>query len=127
MTTNFITPPDFVEDPNFTIVLIDVDPADVETLAFLCAGHDESFNVYLYKEDMNDLLYLNSCVDRSDAVIINTVENGLSPTKDLLADLPKAHHYGPKRFLNNARNYENVFDYFIQRANERKQQSADTL
>lgn len=121
MTTNFITPPDFVTDPNHTVLLVDVDPADVETLAFLCANHEEAFNVYLYKEDMDDTLYLNRCAERADAVIINTVDNSISHLKEHLALQGNSYYYGPKTFIQNPRKCQTVLDYFINRANERKQ------
>jgi hypothetical protein len=127
MTTNFITPPDFVSDPNHTILLVDVDPVDVETLAHLCAGHDESFNIYLFKEGMSELGWYDECVALAHAIIVNTNETELSPAKDQLVDMPKTFHYGPKNFLNNPRGLENFLDYFIQRANERQSQTSSTL
>lgn len=127
MTTNFITPPDFVEDSQHTILLIDVDPVDVETLAHLCASHDEPFNVYLYKEDLNDKKWMSDAAYRADIIIINTIENGLSPEKDAFVDLLKTYHYGPKNFLKNNRKLQNVYEYFVNRANDRKQHSTDSL
>lgn len=120
MTTNFITPPDFVNDPNHSILLIDASPVDVETLAFLCAGHNESFNVYLYQAEMQDVEWLNTAASKSDAIIINTEETSISATKDMLCGLPTAYHYGPKNFLNTDRTHSSVLDYFITRANDRK-------
>lgn len=119
MTTNFITPPDFVDDPNHSILLIDVDPVDVETLAFLCAGHDEAFNVYLYNEDLDDINWLTRAAGQVDAIVVNTTNNSLSPIKDLFVGSPKSYHYGQKNFLNNDRKYNNVLEYFIKRAHER--------
>ena len=127
MTTNFITPPDFVDDPNHSILLIVVDPVDVETLAHLCAGHDESFNIYLYKEDMNETAWLDKCAARVDAIIVNTMENEFSTVKDKLIDLTKTHYYGPKNFLNNNHRYVNFLEYFINRANVRTNQTASSL
>jgi hypothetical protein len=118
-TTNFITPPDFVDEPNHTILLIDVDPVDVETLAFLCGSHNESFNVYLYKEDLNNLPWLEEAVDKADAIIINTVTNGISGIKEFYATSKIAYHYGP-RDLGNERKHQTVLDYFVNRANELK-------
>jgi hypothetical protein len=126
MTTNFITPPDFVEDPNYNILLVDVDPVDIETLAYLCAGHTEAFNIYMYKEDLDDILWFNDCVTRADAIIVNTENNSFSTIKDRLADLDKTFYYGSKRFLNNPRQCQTVLDFFVNRANERKHTS-DTL
>ena len=127
MTTNFITPPDYVEDNQHTVLLIDADVADVETLAHLCAGHDESFNVYLYKEDMNNVEWMQDVAYRADTIIINTEENALTPLKDGLVDQLKSHHYGPKNFLGNDRKLINIYEYFVNRANERKSNPTDTL
>ena len=127
MTTNFITPPDIVEDSQHTILLIDVDPVDVETLAHLCANHDEPFNVYLYKADMNDEQWMGDVAYRADAIIVNTIENELSPVKDSLVDLLKTFHYGPKNFLNNSRKLNNIYEYFVNRANERKSDTTNPL
>lgn len=127
MTTNFITPPDFVEEPNHSILLVDVDPVDVETLAHLCAGHDESFNIYLYKADMEETAWLDKCISRVDAIIVNTVENEFSPIKDKMVDLTKTYHYGPKNFLSNNRQYVNFLEYFINRSNVRTNQITSSL
>ena len=120
MATNFITLPDFVDEPHFNILLVDVDASDIENLAYLCSNHDESFNVYLYHVDHNDTLYLNRCADRANAIIVNTTDNSLSSIKDHFIDMPKTWYYGPKNFLNNPRRINNVVDFFIERANERK-------
>lgn len=127
MTTNFVTPPDFVDDPNHTVLLIDADPVDAETLAHLCAGHDEAFNIYLYKADMHQLSWLDIAVLKADVILINSEENNISPIKDKIATLSKSFHYGPKHFLNNTRTIANVYEYFIKRSNERKSQTSNTL
>lgn len=127
MTTNFITPPDFVEDPNHTILLIDADPVDVETLAYLCAGHEEAFNIYLYREDMNDDLWLNQAADRADTIIVNTVDNKLSGIKDNFIDFQRTYYYGPKHFLHSTRQCSTLLDYFVIRANDRKHQTPSPL
>ena len=120
MTTNIITEPDYVDDQNHTVLLVDIATNDIETLAFLCSNHDEEFNLYCYQEPMNNVEWLKSVALRADAIIVNTEINALSPLKDRLVDSPKAYYYGPKNFFNNNRKYNNVLDYFIQRANERK-------
>ena len=126
MTTNIISPPDFVDDPNHSVLLVDVSYDDLATLAHLCSVHDESFNIYWYPSFANNIDWMNSVALRADAIIVNTEINEFSPIKDRLVDAPKTWHYGPKNFLNNSRKYHNVLDYFIQRANERKH-SNDTL
>jgi hypothetical protein len=125
-TTNFITPPDFVDEPNHTILLIDVDPVDVETLAFLCGSHSESFNVYLYKEDLNNTSWLEEAAKRADTIILNTIENGLSDLKKLYALRETAYHYGPVQY-NAQRNHQTVLDYFVIRANDKSTNTTGTL
>lgn len=124
-TTNFITPPDFVDEPNHTILLIDVDPVDVETLAFLCGSHNESFNVYLYKEDLNNISWLEQAADKADAIIVNTIENGLSELKEAYAMYEHGYHYGPVTY-NDKRKHQTVLDYFVNRAHELKS-TTDTI
>jgi hypothetical protein len=126
MISNFITPPDFVDDDLHTVTIIDADPVDVETLAVLCSGHNESFNVYLYKADMNNNKWLEDAVNRSHAIIVNTEESELSGIKDRLCTKPNSYYYGSKNFLGNPNRINNVLDYFYQRANER-QHSTNTL
>lgn len=127
MTTNIITPPDFVKDPNHTILLIDVDPVEVETLAHLCATHDEAFNIYLYKADMNDTPWLSDVAHIADVIIVNTESNDLSALKDGYVDLLKTYHFGEKNFLGNPRRIANILEYFVNRANDRKQHATDSL
>ena len=126
-TTNFITPPDFVDEPKHTILLIDVDPVDVETLAYLCSGHNESFNIYLYKEDMANLPWLDEAAAKADVIIINTEPNGLSGIKDAYATKTHAYHYGPKHFLKNDRKFDTVLDYFVTRAQQNKAITVNTI
>jgi hypothetical protein len=121
-TTNFITPPDFVDEPNHTILLIDVDPVDVETLAFLCGSHNESFNVYLYKEDLNNISWLEEAAAKAETIIINSIENGLSELKEIYAARISSYHYGPVQY-NTQRNHRTVLDFFVNRANDIKSNS----
>ncbi len=120
MTTNIISPPDFVDDPNHTVLLVDATFTELEMLAHLCSVHEESFNLYWYPAFANNLDWMNQVALRADAIIVNTEINELSPVKDRLVDAPKTWHYGPKNFLSNNRKHNTVIDYFIQRANERK-------
>jgi hypothetical protein len=124
-TTNFITPPDFVDEPKHTILLIDADPVDVETLAFLCGSHNESFNVYLYKEDLNNLEWLSRAAYIADTIIVNTITNGLTSTKESFGALEKTYHYGPVTY-NEQRKHQTVLDYFVNRAHE-LQSATDTI
>lgn len=120
MTTNIISPPDYVDEPNHTVLLVDTSYEDLELLAHLCSVHDENFNIYWYPAGANNLDWMNDVAHRADTILVNTEPNEFSFIKDRLAVLPKAYHYGPKNFLNNNHKHESVLDYFIRRANERK-------
>jgi hypothetical protein len=118
MTTNIVTPPDLIQDHQHTILLIDVAPEDVETLAYLCSTHLEAFNIYLYKAGMGEQAWFDTVTDLADTIIINTQPTSISDVKDQLIHAEKSYHYGPKRFLGNDRHHNSVLDYFVHRANE---------
>lgn len=112
--TKFVTPPDFVDDENINILIIDADPIDIETLSFICASHSKSFNVYLYRESYGELSWLIQAAAKAETIIINTVENSLSGLKDALANKETSFHYGPKTYPNNKRRYSSALEYFKQ-------------
>ena len=117
--TNFITIPDFVATQQHTILLVDVDPDDIETLAHMCSNYAESFNVYLYYASNNDTQWLERAAALADTIIVNTVQNELSNIKDTYIVQGRTMYYGPKTFQygNQCRT---VLDYFANRENERK-------
>jgi len=45
--SNFITPPDFVEDDFHTVTVVDASPKDVELLGQIAKGTNNAYNVYL--------------------------------------------------------------------------------
>lgn len=114
-------------DNQHTILLIDVDPVDVETLAHLCANHDEPFNVYLFKEGFEDTKWVGEVAYKADTIIVNTIENSITPIKDQYIGLQKTYYYGPKNFLNNERKLSNVYEYFVNRAHDRKSEPTNPL
>ena len=125
MHSNFVTPPDIITAKKHTVLLIDPVWQDIEAVAMICKTIGTDFNVYIYDADMNDLEWLNTAASKSDTVVINTVPNQLTPTKDKLADLDKSHYYGPKNFLSNNKRIANPQEYFINYA--RQQSSTPAL
>jgi|TARA_B110000263_G_scaffold219481_1_gene206742 hypothetical protein len=113
MYSNFITPPDFIEDDNHSVLLVDPSEADVVEISLLCKQVGTDFNVYIYLEQYDDLKWLEEGFNRSDAVCINTQPNEISKVKDQLVEHFKSHHYGPKRFLDINRRMDNPIEYFI--------------
>lgn len=110
MYSNFITPPDFVDDKFHTVTVVNATNEEVELLGRMCKGSDDQFNIYLYKTDMNDLLWLKKAVELSDAVIVNTDQ--LDHVLEDLLVLDKTYYYGERNFLVQANRVENVFQYF---------------
>jgi len=113
MYSNFVTPPDFVEDEYHSVLLVDPTETEVVDISLLCKNVGTDFNVYVYLEQYNDLKWLETAFNKSDAVCINTTINGISPVKDQLTEHNKAYYYGPKSFFDNDRRVETPIEYFI--------------
>jgi hypothetical protein len=125
MHSNFITPPDFVNEPLHTVLLIDPTWQELESIAVLCKTSGTDFNVYVYDDTMNDIDWLLSAAQQADTIIVNTTPTACSPTKDRLIDLPRTYYYGPKNFLSNQKQIAHPQDYFIEYV--RQQSTASTL
>lgn len=116
MHSNVITPPDFVNDKLHTVTVVDASVEDVELLARMCEVSDEMYNIYLYRTEMDDTEWLNSAVDRSDAVIVNSdVLDNIN-----LRGKEKTYYYGDKTFLVPATKINNPLEYFAFRQQSNK-------
>lgn len=114
--SNFILPPDFVEEEKHTVLIIDPDWSDIEPIATFCKHTDQVFNVYLYNEVNQDQDWLSQAINVADVVIVNTHDSSISAEKDRLTNLSKTWYYGPKNFLVNKNKIEAPVDYFLQYA-----------
>jgi hypothetical protein len=110
--SNIITPPDFVDEPKHTVLVIDADAGHIQAIGAFLKNSDNYFNIYLYHGDMGNTEWFTQARDRADAFIINTEKNTFSTIKDLLAELPNAYYYGPKNFLRNKNQLSSPVDYF---------------
>jgi hypothetical protein len=108
--SNFITPPDFVKDKFHTVTVVNASNDEVELLGRMCKGSDDQFNVYLYRSEMNDPVWLRKAAEISDAVIVNT--NVADSILEELLTLEKTYYYGGHNFLVKANKVDNVFHYF---------------
>ncbi len=113
MYSNFITPPDFVNEDKHTVTVIDATETDIELLTKIAKVTNEDYNIYLYNSNMQDLEWLSTAMDRSDSVIVNL---------DIFSDLnicnnSKTYYYGQKILLSPAQKVISVAHYFYQRQN----------
>lgn len=118
--SNLITPPDFIErSSRHSVLLIDPDWSEVETLALFLKTSKNSFDVYVYREtEMNDQGWLLKAETIVDAIVINTNPTDISVIKDKFAVKANAWYYGGKNFLTNKHRIEQPVDYFVQYESE---------
>lgn len=111
--SNIITPPDFIGGRDHTVLLIDPTWSEIEDLALYLKTSPETFNVYVYRCEMQDAVWLSEAMKKASVLIINTVDNEISHAKDALAAQPTdVWTYGPKRFLMNPNQIESPIEYF---------------
>jgi len=122
MYSNFITPPDFVADELPTVLIVDADWNDVETIAMFCKATPHQFNVYLYTDIMLDEEWLNKAISLAHAIIINTQESACTKIKNQLLKDPRTWYYGPQKFLANSNKISSPLEFFS-KYNDRTVQS----
>lgn len=119
MHSNFITPPDFVNDDNYSVLVIDATWDEVETIALWCqSASNQCYNVYLYNDLMDDREWLSQAISCSNAIVMNTVESNCQEVKNTLVKDSRMWYYGPSRYLANTNRLEKPLDFFVQH-NER--------
>ena len=70
--TRFITYPDLVDkESNHTVTIVDATVNEIEDLAFFCKVCEKDYDVYLYKEDIDDLNWLGQITVNSDKILVN--------------------------------------------------------
>ena len=110
--SNFITPPDFVDDPrNHTVLMIDVEDIYVQQVAAWCKTADTSFNVYLFNHTMGEKAWLHKVIRMADKIIVNTIETKLTPLKENLD--PERTLYFSVLPTNEENHIRNPLEYFI--------------
>jgi hypothetical protein len=116
MHSNFITPPDFVDEQLPNITVVNATPSQVEMLARMCSENDEQYNIYLYHSEMNDMDWLNSAIERSEAVVTHTID----PNLDSICLINKTYYYGDRIIITDATEVHNLLHYFEMRKNQTK-------
>jgi ornithine cyclodeaminase/alanine dehydrogenase-like protein (mu-crystallin family) len=79
MHSNFITPPDLIE----TVLVVDATEEQIKHCAEACRESGVAYNVYFYKESMNDADWLVKAYNRADTILQSSDSTVpiLKPTK----------------------------------------------
>ena len=110
--SNFITPPSFVEDQFPSILIIDADWNDVDSLAIWCKTAPTSLNIYIYIDTMLDEEWLVKAINKSENIIVNLETSAVDHIKKQLIKAPNVWYYNAPTFLGNNRKLTGVMDYF---------------
>ena len=113
MHSNFITPPDFVDNDIPTVLVIDAAWDDVETLALYCQNTTYIYNVYLYQDIMFVTDWLKQAAVRAHAIVLNSENSACTVEKNQLLRDPRTWYYGPNRYLGNNNQLQSLLDFFI--------------
>jgi hypothetical protein len=108
MHSNFITPPDFVDEPLTTVTVINATLDEVELLARMCENTDPQYNMYLYRSEMNDREWLQKAIELSEATIINSATTDF----DDLCDGENTYYYGDRELISRATKIPTILHYF---------------
>lgn len=108
MLSNLITPPDILNNGSHSVIIIDPEQHDVDAVIKFCQYSEQTFNVYVYTPNMNNLDWLNKAINASDTVIVNSRSDEFK--KFCLLD--KSYYYGDCLYLENQKKLEDPLHYF---------------
>jgi hypothetical protein len=111
--SNFITPPDFVKDEFPTVLIVDADWIDVESVALWCKTAPKSYNIYIYSDIMMDEVWLADAINSCNTVIINMEHSAVDHIKRQLIKASNCWYYGGAKFLGNPKNIDKPLNWFI--------------
>jgi hypothetical protein len=95
MNSRFITYPSTVEkQSNNTVVLIDATEYEVEQIGRFCQISDKDHDIYLYKQDVDDLTWLSDITTNADCILVS------EDSKVIIESVSQIHQYGKNQRLN---------------------------
>lgn len=109
MDSNLVTPPDIVNNGLHSVTLVDPEQNELDTIIKFCQVSDKAFNIYVYTPNMENLLWLDSAVQASDVVIVNS----RSDNYNSICMLDKCYYYGPKLYIENQKKINDPLHYFV--------------
>lgn len=108
MVSNLVTPPDIISNDLYSVLLVDPEQADVDTIIKFCQYADTSYNVYVYTPNMNNKDWLLKAVEASGAVIVNSRSDDYKE----LCLLDKTYYYGDRLYIENQKKITDPLQYF---------------
>lgn len=111
--SNFVTPPDFVDDEFPSVLIIDADWNDIDNLALWCKTAPVNLNIYIYSDIMLNETWLAQAINTVDTIIMNTANSAVDHVKNQLLKAQNVWYYGDKSFLANKQKLQAPLDYFI--------------
>ena len=100
------------EPERHTILIVDSDWPEIEAVALFCKTSKKFYNVHVYRADMDNEVWLVEQAERSEFVILNTVDSSVSRIKDKLVEQANAFYYGPKNFLMSNKKISAPIEFF---------------
>lgn len=71
MHSNFITPPDYVE----TVLILNAPEEQIKVLATMVQNADQCYNVYFYRDEMNNPEWFNRIRLKADVILDAKITN----------------------------------------------------
>jgi hypothetical protein len=111
--SNFVTPPDFIDEDKPGVLIIDADWSDIETVALWCKTAPRDYNIYIYSDIMMDEIWLAQAINSVDVVILNTEDSAVKHVKTQLLQAENVWYYGPHTFRTNTQKLGKPIEWFI--------------
>jgi hypothetical protein len=111
MYSNFITPPDFVDEEKHSVTIIEATTQEIEILYNIARNSTEDYNIYLYRKEMNNHSWLKKAIEKSSSTIVN-----FDRWKDLeIFKYDNILYYGQGLVVSPAQKIDSLLDYFNMR------------
>ncbi len=108
MYSNFVTPPDWIDEAKHTVTVVAATPSEIELLWQVAQQGSVDYNFYLYHADMNSPDWLQKAMARSQAVIVNADHWHNSD----IYNQSNLFYYGKQLILSPAHKINSLLDYF---------------
>lgn len=99
--SRLITYPSSVEKKdNHTVLIVDIDDSDIESIGLFCMSSQKDYDIYLYDETINDSNWLSTVSNNADKILLNSISKVNVDNRNIIK-------YGKET------DCKNPLDYFI--------------